>query len=482
MTSAPINEFAVMPSYHGSKKADSGMQSQAEEVYGSFQNAMAQAGGKECMPEDRETAISGVGSQRTMGAFSVKSDVNKIEAAEEAVQKRDVSKEAASEKTGSSEAAKETVEEAAEETTKDVVEKLSEELDVSEEDVVKAMEELGMNLMDLMDPSNMAALVTMLQGEGNSVNLLTDEGLYATIRQLAGVVSEMVNASAREVSEELGINMEQVLQIMEASMEESTVGDEMQTELLVELDGEISNDTAKASSEETNVQEDESNPRVISDTEALNAADNEEVFTKGNENQNQNMNNTEQSASMLNQMNQTQNTQQVEISMSEVPIHSYADANEIINQIGEYVKIHNSEGLSEMEIMLNPENLGNVHLQVASREGVITATITTQNETVQEALMVQAMTLKEELNAQGLKVEAVEVTIASHEFERDMHEGGEEAKELYERQVQKAGRRRLIVDGLAQAEELLADEELTDAERLQVDMMARSGNRIDFMA
>ena len=135
-----------------------------------------------------------------------------------------------------------------------------------------------------------------------------------------------------------------------------------------------------------------------------------------------------------------------------------------------------------MEILLNPENLGNIHLQVASKEGVITATITTQNEAVQEALMVQALVLKEELSAQGMKVEAVEVTVASHEFERDMHEGGEEAKEMFEQQVQKQSRRRLVVDGMMHAEELLADEDLTDADKLQIDMMARSGNSVDFMA
>ena len=92
------------------------------------------------------------------------------------------------------------------------------------------------------------------------------------------------------------------------------------------------------------------------------------------------------------------------------------------------------------------------------------------------------MTLKEELNEQGLKVEAVEVTIASHEFERDAKGGGEEARDLFERQVQKQTRRRIVVESLAQAEEMLAEDDLSDAERLQIDMMAKSGNSVDFTA
>lgn len=79
-------------------------------------------------------------------------------------------------------------------------------------------------------------------------------------------------------------------------------------------------------------------------------------------------------------------------------------------------------------------------------------------------------------------MEAVEVTVASHEFERNMENGGEEAKNLFERQVQKQARRRIVVESLAQAEEMLAEEDLSDAERLQIDMMAKSGNSVDFTA
>ena len=96
--------------------------------------------------------------------------------------------------------------------------------------------------------------------------------------------------------------------------------------------------------------------------------------------------------------------------------------------------------------------------------------------------MLQAMTLKEELNEQGVRVEAVDVTVASHEFERNMQNGGEEAQNLFEQQVQKQTRRRLMIDNLLQAEEMLEDENLTDAERLQIDMMAKSGNSVDFTA
>ena len=63
-----------------------------------------------------------------------------------------------------------------------------------------------------------------------------------------------------------------------------------------------------------------------------------------------------------------------------------------------------------------------------------------------------------------------------------MENGGEEAKNLFEEQVQKQTRRRIVINNLKQAEEMLADEELSDAEKLQIDMMAKSGNSVDFTA
>ncbi len=221
----------------------------------------------------------------------------------------------------------------------------------------------------------------------------------------------------------------------------------------------------------------------ISEETVVSEIDDEKNASDQTYGQNQNMLQSGQDGSpLVNQLMNQELSGVGEMQDVEVPFSSYVDTEDIINQIAEYVKIRQSESLSEMEISLNPESLGHIRLQVASREGVITAAITTENEAVRQALMVQAMTLKEELNEQGLKVEAVEVTVASHEFERDMKGGGEEAQNLFERQVQKQLRRRIVVDSLEQAEEMLAHEELSDAERLQIDMMAKSGNSVDFTA
>ena len=291
-------------------------------------------------------------------------------------------------------------------------------------------------------------------------------------------VTEIIDVNAEELSDELGLDMDEVLSMMEDSMkEESVKGADMQEKapVIVEIDRESASEQGRINGEE--------NQNKISEENVISKIDDEKNASDKTSGQNQNMLQSGQDGSpLVNQMMNQDLSAVGEMQDVEVPFSSYVDTEDIINQIADYVKIHQSESLSEMEISLNPESLGHIRLQVASREGVITAAITTENEAVRQALMVQAMTLKEELNEQGLKVDAVEVTVASHEFERDMSGGGEEAQNLFERQVQKQLRRRIVVDSLEQAEEMLADEDLSDAERLQIDMMAKSGNSVDFTA
>lgn len=474
MTSAPINDIATVQAYRGGKKADNGALSQAEELFGSFQNAMTQAQNTQNDAADADVSVQATNATRTFDAFSQKTEVRTVEQTESTDKTEDATAEQGTEEIQVDETAKEKIEDVTEETTKDVVEEIAEELDVPEEEVIAAMEALGLTAMDLTDPSKMATLVSQLKGE-EPMALLTDEGLYATIQQLTETVGEIVSEQMETLSDDLGIDPGQVLQMMKES---ANAGDVATAEVVVEVETDaIAEEVDVTPVVATDGEEQVEEPAVdVSKVEVASEADTADTG-------HQSMADSDRPATpLVNQMYQAQNTTAVETPVSEPNFTPYVDANEIINQIGEYVKIHRSEGLSEMEILLNPESLGNIHLQVASKEGVITATITTQNEAVQEALMVQAMVLKEELTAQGMKVEAVEVTVASHEFERDMHEGGEEAKEMFEQEVQKQTRRRLVVDGMMHAEELLADEDLTDADKLQIDMMARSGNSVDFMA
>ena len=66
---------------------------------------------------------------------------------------------------------------------------------------------------------------------------------------------------------------------------------------------------------------------------------------------------------------------------------------------------------------------------VSVREGVITAQISTENEQVKRALEGQLSTLRENIEQQGIKVEAVEITVQTNAFEANQQFGNKEPKQ-----------------------------------------------------
>ena len=104
------------------------------------------------------------------------------------------------------------------------------------------------------------------------------------------------------------------------------------------------------------------------------------------------------------------------------------------------------------------------------------AQIAAQNEIVKEALEMQVATLRENLSQAGVKVDSVEVTIASHEFERNL-EQNEQGQQQNPDESKKAPRRNLKLDSLDELSGLMSEEEALVAQ-----IMRDNGNSVDFTA
>ncbi|MBQ6258407.1 MAG: flagellar hook-length control protein FliK, partial [Lachnospiraceae bacterium] len=96
---------------------------------------------------------------------------------------------------------------------------------------------------------------------------------------------------------------------------------------------------------------------------------------------------------------------------------------EIARQMISGVRTVVTESLRTMELQLNPENLGKMIIHVSEQDGQLTARINIQNENVRTAMEEQMAIVKNNLEAQGLKIESVTVTADAHEFERNLEEG-----------------------------------------------------------
>ncbi len=493
MTSAPITEIPVMPNPAISAIDKKGNLAGEESGF-TFTDAMMQAGGEKTdaaslnvndIKTSAGTQVLKQGGIRQSEAKGADKDVNATNS------KDSDNKEIKEADPKAKEGAKDKLDNVEDEAIKEI----AEDTGVSEEDVKAAMEVLGLSVLDLTDPANMSLLLNELTPESEPVDVLTDGALFDTVTELTADISELIDDAVTQISEEFNITEDEAKALLDDAVSEAVktiVDDNEAAEGPAEDIPEVEIKEGVAAPVKDVDRNDKGDAPVRATNNTERAITNETVRVSApekNENAGAKNNSSEMfndNAANANVVNNEAPAPEAHAPAPEVPFIGYSsvDAEDVISQIKEQVNITRSEGLTEMDITLNPASLGNVHLHLASREGAITATIAASNEAVRDVLVSQIMTLKESLNEQGLKVDAVEVTIASHEFERQMEgEGaGSQAKDMMEKEISRGQRRRLILNGLQDAEELIENGDLTDDEKLQVDMMARNGQTVDFSA
>ena len=83
----------------------------------------------------------------------------------------------------------------------------------------------------------------------------------------------------------------------------------------------------------------------------------------------------------------------------------------------------------------------------------------------------------ENLEQQGIKIEAVEVTVASHEFDRSYEENSDQNELQDEMQEELKKTRKIDVSAFTTEEEI---EELDESEQVTAKMMRADGNSMDY--
>lgn len=370
------------------------------------------------------------------------------------------------------------------EVTDDIRDKIKDEFDVTDEDIEKALEVLGMVMMDLLDEGNLTDFVVELTGMENAVDLLVSPEISGQLSNLSDFIRETVV----NLSEELDIPVDELENLLkDAAVVLDDVPEET-AEIPVEVTETKVTETAKETVEvfpkEAHRTEDTDKPVKENEPENI-VPDGKEIVLKEEKAP------QEKPASQNNQGGLAKHDNP-EPQVNPI-VNNFADAvNEvfemrfdervnpvqIIEQIVEAAKVTLNQEVTSMELMLNPESLGKINMTVSVREGIVTATLAAQNETAREAIESQIVVLKENLNNQGIKVEAVEVTVESHAFDANANQNQNNGFDEQREQAQKKNSRPLRLDSL----EDLDMEELTEEERIVMDMMASEGNQINFTA
>lgn len=282
---------------------------------------------------------------------------------------------------------------------------IAQTLNISDDALKQAMEELGFESADLLNVDNLKELVLFLNNSQDVTDLLTDENLGTSLQDLLQMVGQFKEDNSLTDDKLSNIEQQPQPQPVTLSAEETIQPDNK----------EIVNQAPKIiviREEAGNTQAENNNDDSTKDNTSENSKDDMPTLTP-----------TEAfvhnlAAKPLGDVSYTEQ------------IANVRQMQEITDQIVEKIKITINPGQTTMELQLNPENLGRVNLSVIYKDGIMTAHFTAQNEVVKEALESQMQTLKDSFNTQGLKVEAVEVTVSNFGFE-DQSSGnpGKESKQ-----------------------------------------------------
>lgn len=376
------------------------------------------------------------------------------------------------------------VTEEVEEAAKELVQDIAKEMDVTPEQVEEAMAVLGLTAVELFDTDNLKQLLLQITGSTDELSLVTDETLYGNLQNLLTAVDETLNG----LQEELGLTGDELNLLVEQMIADSADADEPVTEPVQDMpetgmEG-MKDYTVSVQKDGETVQ-----VKVTVDDASGNKGVREEVTdTPGTAVQaGHRMRERNASAdsgrgdggAAGNAFLQTPDRTPDTVEMPEPVNVEYRSmqTEDIMNQIMDYMKINLKAEAQEMEMQLHPASLGTVGVQIAAKDGVITAHFTTQNETVRAVIETQLIQLKNQFEEQGIKVDAVEVTVANHAY-------GQQFSQEHENADSKQGKpakstRRINLDEIGEETGL---EEMEDSERIAVEMMQASGSTVDYTA
>ncbi len=423
---------------------------------------------------------------------------------------------------------------------KEIINTIKEVLNVSDEELTEAMETLGLTVVDLLDPVSIKDLCMELKGVEDSISLITNANLYESVKEIVQTAEDAVT----EETAQFGITeadtekiftdesfIDAVKQTLSDQNSNSVAPELQQSEAVIPTDGmtkeqmpisdkdvvrdadasqlNIENTDRAAGTEakavtvevkgtpeakpENEVRPGAAEEVATDDPLARTSVGTTETFKAAAKTEESNLKggseNSEQTSRFVDTEALNATPQQTTVTTTEVnnlgqvvetvTTYSNETANSIMSQVTESIRVNYTPDTTSMEMQLHPASLGTVNMNIASTNGVVTAHILVESEAVKAALESQLITLQQTFDEQGMKVEAVEVAVANYDLNKGTDSNaGEDAQKQNTSAGRINGRRRINLNDLDE-EEL---EELSEEEAISADMMARSGNSVDYTA
>lgn len=355
--------------------------------------------------------------------------------------------------------------------------KVKDILGITDEELDAMLSSVGLAVIQLLNPDNIKVFAVEINGEKDLSSILTNEDVLNTFETLNQAISEIpVEDITGMTSEQLGRLADDTMNYLShmqsvIMLDENVMPSNNEIALSEEKDVPMDDDTQVINSDEKVI---DIKITSQSDKEA-DVSDNNTSFTNNERSNTSHSQDTRSATQNYNVFMENLN--------NAVTFHSISDdfagaavqvkqMQKIVNQIVEQIKVNVAPDNTSMELMLNPENLGKVNFTVTAKNGSMTAQFIVETQTAKQAIEGQIQVLRDNLESQGVKVDAVEVTVSNmSEFTRDeSSNSGNTSKQSNQRKTRQINLNTMDDDFIAKEDKVVAQ------------MMRLNGSSVDFTA
>ncbi len=371
---------------------------------------------------------------------------------------------------------------------------ISEILNITPEEAQGILADMNIEAADLLNPENLSAFALRAMGAEDSLSLLTNETNFEQFQNVTEALKELLTSESG-VGDLTVEELSQVITEIKESLPEADVEPVIEEPVIPAGDNTVIENTVQTDAKPVLNEVKEEKPVATEGTKAdpeLEQMTTSEGGTLGAEamlrsqrrfqDGAQNGRHGENQETGQNQgnvfaQNFEQNVQDITQEIQTPTQNTAVDAQEIANQILDYMRSQVKPDMQTLEMQLHPASLGNIQISLVHRDGALTANFACQDETVRAVLENQMIQLQERFEEQGIKVTSIEVSVGTHSFEENLEQQGQNE----EQQAQNAPRRvrRLQLGPDFGAEDI---EELEGDDRIAAEMMAANGGTMDVQA
>ena len=343
--------------------------------------------------------------------------------------------------------------------------KLKKLLNVDDETLENLLQTTGVLIQDLLDPTAMQDFILQVN-DATSVDLLIDESLNNLVQQALQLLNDVLTESTGTGNTEVYPD-EMVFQGDTASAqteEQPAAGTEKMQ--MVETEAEPAahitpeNKTVQTDAKGSGIETDNAEVQITVQTENAGDTDASADWMKQN------------ADDVISNLNQAMTQAATGPALTET-YDTVVSQTDIVRQVVDEIKLNLSKDVTSMTLQLNPEQLGKVQIHVTTKNGVMQAQIIAETEAARNAVESGLSLLKEAFDNRDLKVDAIEVMVGT----QDYFENGE-AQTQADAESGRENQRKRVTGINLQAD---SDDEISENQKLESEMMKAQGNQVSYM-